>query len=91
MNAFKWIGRIEGFSFLFLLLIAMPLKYIWDEPLMVKYAGWAHGVFFMGYLVAALYVFFKYNWKLTKLLLAGIASFIPLGPWLFEKRLIGKD
>ncbi|MCH9821996.1 MAG: DUF3817 domain-containing protein, partial [Bacteroidetes bacterium] len=44
MNAFKWIGRIEGFSFLFLLLIAMPLKYIWDEPLMVKYAGWAHGV-----------------------------------------------
>ncbi|MAZ36419.1 DUF3817 domain-containing protein [Salibacteraceae bacterium] len=91
MNAFKWIGRIEGFSFLFLLLIAMPLKYIWDEPLMVKYAGWAHGVFFMGYLVAALYVFFKYNWKFTKLLLAGIASFIPLGPWLFEKRLIGKD
>ena len=91
MNAFKWIGRIEGFSFLFLLLIAMPLKYIWDEPLTVKYAGWAHGVFFMGYLVAALYVFFKYNWKYTKLLLAGIASFIPLGPWLFEKRLIGKD
>ncbi len=91
MNAFKWIGRIEGFSFLFLLLIAMPLKYIWDEPLMVKYAGWAHGVFFMGYLNAALYVFFKYNWKFTKLLLAGIASFIPLGPWLFEKRLIGKD
>ncbi|MFT6442336.1 MAG: integral membrane protein [Salibacteraceae bacterium] len=90
MNAFKWIGRIEGFSFLFLLLVAMPLKYIWEEPLMVKYAGWAHGVFFMGYLGAALYVFFAYKWKFTKLLLAAIAGFIPLGPWLFEKKLIGK-
>lgn len=91
MNAFKWIGRIEGFSFLFLLLVAMPLKYIWQEPLMVKYAGWAHGVFFMGYIGAALFLYFENNWKFSKFILAVVASLIPLGPWLFEKRLIGNQ
>lgn len=88
MTGFKWIGRIEGVSFLFLLLVAMPMKYMFDDPLMVKYAGWVHGVFFMGYFGAAIYMFFEYKWKFSKLALAGVASLIPLGPWIFEKRLL---
>lgn len=91
MFAFKWIGRIEGVSFLLLLLVAMPLKYVYDYPLAVKYAGWVHGVFFMGYFGAALYMFFEYKWKFTKFMLAGVAALIPLGPWFFEKRLLKED
>lgn len=88
MAFFKWTGRIEGLSFLFLLLVAMPIKYVWGNPLVVKYAGWAHGLLFMLYLGAALYMYFEYKWKLSKLFLAFIASIIPLGPWIFEKKLI---
>ena len=88
MNFFKWIGRLEGLSFLLLLLIAMPMKYIYGEPLYVKYMGWAHGVLFMGYVGSAVYVFFEYKWKFSKLLLAAVASLIPVGPWIFEKRLL---
>lgn len=88
MEFFKWTGRIEGLSFLFLLLVAMPIKYVWGNPLVVKYAGWAHGLLFMLYLGAALYMYFEYKWKFSKLVLAGIASIIPLGPWIFEKRLL---
>lgn len=90
MNFFKWVGRIEGLSFLLLLVVAMPMKYVWGNPLPVKYAGWLHGVLFMLYLGAALFVYIEYKWKFSKLLLAGLASLIPLGPWFFEKRLLSK-
>ncbi|MCZ8134288.1 MAG: DUF3817 domain-containing protein, partial [Algoriphagus sp.] len=44
---FKWISLIEGLSFLILLGIAMPLKYMFDMPLAVTYVGWAHGILFI--------------------------------------------
>lgn len=48
---FAWISMAEGTSFLVLLLIAMPLKYMANMPLMVKYVGWVHGVLFILYIV----------------------------------------
>ena len=40
------IGYLEGTSFLLLLCIAMPLKYMLDIPEGVKYIGMAHGMLF---------------------------------------------
>lgn len=88
LDFFKWTGRIEGLSYLFLLFIAMPIKYIGDNPIVVKYAGWAHGVLFMLYIGLAIYAYFEYNWSFKKLFLAGLASITPFGPWIFEKRVL---
>ena len=41
------IGFWEGVSFLVLLLIAMPLKYIAGNPEPVSIVGMAHGVLFL--------------------------------------------
>ncbi|HCV9476988.1 TPA: DUF3817 domain-containing protein [Staphylococcus aureus] len=41
------IGYLEGTSFLLLLCIAMPLKYMLDIPEGVKYIGMAHGILFL--------------------------------------------
>ncbi|MCH5690241.1 DUF3817 domain-containing protein [Niabella sp. W65] len=41
------IAFLEGISYLLLLLVAMPLKYLADIPEGVKYIGWAHGVLFV--------------------------------------------
>ncbi len=41
------IGYLEGTSFLLLLCIAMPLKYMLDIPEGVKYIGMAHGILFI--------------------------------------------
>ena len=43
-KSFKIISALEAISFLVLLGIAMPLKYIWDMPEMVRIVGMAHGV-----------------------------------------------
>jgi integral membrane protein len=80
-------GIAEGVSFLVLLLIAMPLKYIWGWPLAVKYVGWAHGALFMGYVTLAYYAKETYNWPFIKFIKAFIAAWLPLGTFVFDREL----
>ena len=48
---FLTTGKIEGWSYLILLFIAMPLKYIFDMPLAVRIVGSAHGLLFVAYVI----------------------------------------
>ncbi len=43
-SLFMVTGRIEAFSLLLLLLVAMPIKYMAGEPIYVRYVGMAHGI-----------------------------------------------
>jgi integral membrane protein len=45
------VGKIEGYSYLALLFIAMPLKYLADIPTAVRIAGSIHGVLFVAFVV----------------------------------------
>jgi len=85
---FKWIGYTEGVSFLLLLLIAMPLKYLAGMPLAVSIVGAAHGFLFVAYVLAAMYMAWRFRWGLKVLVLAVIASVIPFGPFMLEKRIL---
>jgi hypothetical protein len=48
MKLFRIVSLVEGVSWLLLLFIAMPLKYGFGEPLMVRWLGRAHGGLFVG-------------------------------------------
>ena len=76
---------LEGVSFLVLLGIAMPLKYAAGLPQMVLVVGWAHGVLWMLYVLAALRASVAYRWSFGTLLLAGVASMLPFGPFVFDR------
>ena len=80
-------GIAEGISFLVLLLIAMPLKYMFDWPLAVKYVGWAHGLLFVVYVALAYYVKEVYNWPFKKFFYAFVAAWLPLGTFVYDKQL----
>ncbi|MBL7963310.1 MAG: DUF3817 domain-containing protein [Flavobacteriales bacterium] len=86
LNRFRTIARAEGVSFLVLLFIAMPLKHIWDMPLAVKYVGWAHGLLFMGYWVAAVPLFTRLKWDTDRILGLGAASVLPFGTFVMERK-----
>ncbi|HTO37008.1 MAG TPA: DUF3817 domain-containing protein [Brumimicrobium sp.] len=90
IKTFRIISNLEVLSFLILLLIAMPLKYIFDLPLYVKYVGWAHGVLFVLYLAGALAMYRKLNWSFKTLFIAGLSSIIPLGPLYIERKYLPK-
>lgn len=86
VKVFKWVSILEGLSFLMLLFIAMPLKYLFDLPQMVEVVGMAHGILFMSYLVGAIIVYNILDWKFKTLLLAIVCSVIPFGPFYIEKK-----
>ena len=83
---FQYIGRLEGVSFLVLLLLAMPLKYMADWPALVKIMGPVHGALFLAYCAAVFMVGASAEWSAKKQGLALIAAVLPCGTFLFEKK-----
>jgi integral membrane protein len=86
----RWLGWAEGTSFLVLLLIAMPLKYIWGKPLAVSIVGMAHGILFILYFLSASEAATDYRWSLKVRLYAYLAAIMPLGTFVFEKKFLSK-
>ena len=60
------VGIIEGISFLVLLGIAMPLKYLADMPRAVSVVGMAHGVLFILYLAAIVHAHVTVRWPMAR-------------------------
>ncbi|RIX51879.1 DUF3817 domain-containing protein [Paenibacillus nanensis] len=84
----RLIGWLEGLSFLILLLIAMPLKYWADIPEVVTIVGGLHGGLFVLYLLAVLHVTIKHRWSILKFLAACVASVLPFGPFVVDRKLL---
>jgi len=82
------ISTLEGISFLVLLGIAMPLKYIWDMPQMVQMVGMAHGILFVLYVMGAIYMFKKLEWTVSQLFIAILCSVLPFGPFYVERKFL---
>lgn len=87
LRNFRLVAIIEGISFILLLFIAMPLKYLGGMPLAVKYLGWLHGLLFVIYLVCLAGVWISYKWPFRKVLGAFLASIIPFGTFVLDRRL----
>jgi integral membrane protein len=87
IKTLRLVGFLEGVSFLLLLFIAMPLKYIWDNPIYVKYVGMGHGLLFIAFLAILFIVCQKQKWSLKMFILGLIASILPFGPCVFDHKL----
>ena len=82
-----WFGIIEGISTLFLFFVAMPMKYMYDQPMAVTIAGMIHGVLFIG--LVALFVIGKSQVPLSSRMLWGgiIGAILPFGPFVVDVKL----
>jgi integral membrane protein len=87
LHRFRMIGIAEGISFLVLLLIAMPLKYLMHIPETVKIMGWIHGALFVSFIYFAFEVMGALNKNFIWFLKAFAAAFIPLGTFFFDRQL----
>ncbi|MDT0294324.1 DUF3817 domain-containing protein [Mesonia ostreae] len=91
IKVFRLISVLEAISFLVLLLIAMPLKYIWDMPEMVRIVGMAHGVLFVLYVIGAYWMYEKLNWSFKVLMIVVLCSILPLGPFYADNKYLPKN
>jgi integral membrane protein len=87
MSLLRAVSLTEGVSYLVLLLVAMPLKYLWGQPLAVKYVGWAHGVLFMALGALLLLAMLRAGLSLKLALIVGIAALLPGGPFFADRLL----
>ena len=89
MNSFTWFRKVamwEGVSFLVLLLIAMPMKYLGNIPEAVTIVGSVHGALFVAFAGLALWVKEQYKMNFRWLASSMVASVLPFGTFVLDKR-----
>lgn len=85
---FFHIARAEGLSLLVLFGIAMPVKYLAGEPVLVEWVGWIHGLLFLVYVIALGAISVLEEWPMSRSILGFVASFVPFGTFAFERRVV---
>jgi len=87
LQRMRVVGLVEGTSFVLLLGVAMPLKYLAGMPQAVKVTGWVHGVLFL-WLLAELYETARVRrWPLARIALVFAAAVVPFGTFALEPSL----
>jgi integral membrane protein len=87
LGRLRLVSYAEGASFLVLLCIAMPLKYLAGKPEMVRVVGMAHGLLFVLYIFQVIQAKIEYDWSIKTMLLGIIASILPFGPFVADAKL----
>lgn len=77
---FKIIAYAEVASYLLLLAVAVPLKYLFNQPLGVKILGPIHGVLFVLYCFMVIRRSSAEAWTFRRTAWALFAGILPLGP-----------
>jgi integral membrane protein len=86
LKTFRVISLLEALSFLVLLLVAMPVKYILGNPELVRIVGMAHGILFVLYILGAFLFKNKLKWSNQILGVVILCSIIPLGPFYVDRK-----
>ncbi|RRJ95470.1 DUF3817 domain-containing protein [Opitutaceae bacterium TAV4] len=87
LGRLRLAGYAEGISFLLLLGVAMPLKYLAGQPQAVRIIGMAHGILFLLYVWLVIQTALEYRWTWRRTTLAFVASLLPAGPFIFDRRI----
>ena len=87
LQLLRYSALSEGLSWLALLFIAMPLKYVWGDPFYVKIVGMTHGILFIALFMLLLQTFFEKRISEREAVKIFIASFIPFGTFFTDKSL----
>jgi integral membrane protein len=85
------LAFLEGISLLILVLITVPMKYIFHNPEGSKMIGPIHGALFLLFLLNTLSVGVEQNWKFkTTTWKVILACFIPFGTFYIDKTILSK-
>jgi integral membrane protein len=86
LSVFRIVAFLEGVSYIFLLFLATPIKYLYNDPQYVKILGMPHGVLFMAYVVIAVLISSDMKWSKKSVGIVLIASVIPFGTFYVDKK-----
>ncbi len=87
ISRLRFLAWFEGMSFLLLIGIGMPLKYIYQIPLPNMIIGMAHGILFIAYCIWVMIVRSEEKWLFKKTFLALVASLLPFGTFVADAKI----
>lgn len=87
----RTVAFMEGISFLLLLFVTMPLKYLIHIEGPNQYVGMAHGFLFLAYIALVIFAKFKYKWSILTTLGALAASVIPFGTFYADDKIFALE
>ncbi len=85
LGVFRFVALLEGLSFLILLFIAMPLKYMAGIPQAVQMVGMVHGLLFVAYILLLMIVRDDQKWSISLSIRSFLASIVPFGTFYSDK------
>ena len=91
IKIFRYLAIAEGYSFLIVLFITMPLKYLAGIGTPNKIVGMAHGVLFLAYVVLAIVVGQLLKWKLKDQIIVILMSVVPFGTFWMKDNYLPKE
>ena len=83
---FRIIAVLEGVSYLLLLFVAVPIKYLSEDPQYVKMLGMPHGLLFIAYIILAFLLKSDYKWNSKDFFIVLIASILPFGTFYIDHK-----
>jgi integral membrane protein len=86
LGRLRIVAFLEGISYLVLLGIAMPLKYLAGIPQAVRVVGMAHGVLFVLFVLLLIQVAVERSWSTKKSLLSFLSSLVPFGTFYADAK-----
>ncbi len=81
---FRIIAFLEGLSYILLLFVAVPVKYLLEDPSYVKMLGMPHGILFVAYIAFAFLLKTELKWTGKTFGFVLLASIIPFATFYVD-------
>jgi integral membrane protein len=91
LGRLRLIAFVEGISFIVLLFIAMPMKYLFSQPQAVRSVGTVHGLLFVGYVLLLVICTIEHRWSSSKTWKLLLISLIPFGNFYADKKWLAAE
>ena len=87
LNRLRIASILDGISYLILLGIAMPLKYIAEMPMAVRIVGMTHGLLFIALCFCLLAVLLDKKLTFKWCVIVFACALIPFAPFFLDRKL----
>jgi integral membrane protein len=91
INRLRLASILDGISYLILLGIAMPLKYLADMPLAVRIVGSLHGFLFLALCACLLEVLVRKRLSFGWCVIVFVCALFPFAPFVLDRKLKTKS
>ena len=82
------VAFLEGVSFIILVFLAMPMKYLADDPSLVRIFGGIHGFLFVIFMILLLMVWLEKKLTFLNSVWVFISSLIPFGTFFIDYKIL---